>query len=96
MSANTAKNISLVYGNIPIPAFAGYRVPNPVYVGHFEPRVTYWYHGQEMAHMMNLSWSGDRIQQIINEENSSFFYGKREKNLETLRSHGIVHGEELA
>jgi hypothetical protein len=45
-----------------------------------------------MAHMMNLSWSGDRIQQI-KEENSSFFYGKREKNLETLRSHGVVHGD---
>ncbi|KAJ5749282.1 uncharacterized protein N7511_010978 [Penicillium nucicola] len=58
---------------------------------YFEPRVSYWYHGQLMAHMMILSWSGHRIQQIINEENSRFFYAEREKVLKILESHGVFH-----
>ncbi|KAJ6018692.1 hypothetical protein N7522_000759 [Penicillium canescens] len=69
----------------------GYQIP--VYVRNCEPRVTCWYRGLVMAHVMILSWSGVRIQQIINEENSSFFYGKREKVLETLRLHGVVPGD---
>lgn len=30
----------------------------PVCVGEFQPRVTYWSHGELMAQMMILSWSG--------------------------------------
>lgn len=45
----------------------------PVCLGVFKPRVTYWYHGELMAQMMILSWSGTRLQRVINDENSSFF-----------------------
>lgn len=46
-----------------------------------------------MAHMMILSWSGTRLQQVINNENSSFFSKEREKTLTTLQSHGVIHGD---
>ncbi|KAJ9484629.1 hypothetical protein VN97_g8746 [Penicillium thymicola] len=63
----------------------------PVCLGTFTPRVAYWYHGKLMAQMMVLSWSGTRLQHVINDENSSFFYGERDKALTVLRSHGVVH-----
>lgn len=69
----------------------GYQIP--VCLGDFEPRVTYWYHGQLMAHMMILSWSGIRLQQVINDENSGFFCKEREKALAILRSHGAGHSD---
>ncbi|QKX57031.1 uncharacterized protein TRUGW13939_04139 [Talaromyces rugulosus] len=65
----------------------------PVCLGTFTPRVSYWYHGQLMEHMMILSWSGSRLQHVINDENSSFFHQEREKALAVLRSHGMIHGD---
>jgi hypothetical protein len=65
----------------------------PVCLGTFTPRVSYWYHGQLMEHMMILSWSGSRLQHVINDENSSFFHQERETALAVLRSHGMVHGD---
>ncbi|EEQ85491.1 uncharacterized protein BDCG_08760 [Blastomyces dermatitidis ER-3] len=65
----------------------------PVYLGVFQPRVAYWYHGELMSQMMILSWSGTRLQHVINDENSSFFYQERDKALAVLRSHGAVHSD---
>ena len=65
----------------------------PVYLGLFQPRVAYWYHGELMAQMMILSWSGTRLQHVINDENSSFFHQERDKALAALRSHGVVHSD---
>ena len=65
----------------------------PVCLGAFTPRVAYWYHGKLMAQMMILSWSGTRLQHVINDENSSFFHRERDKALTVLRSHGVVHGD---
>ncbi|KAJ5343400.1 uncharacterized protein N7506_003224 [Penicillium brevicompactum] len=65
----------------------------PVCLGTFTPRVSYWYHGELMAQMMILSWSGKRLQHVINDENSRFFHHERDKALTVLRSHGIVHGD---
>ncbi|KAL4866878.1 hypothetical protein BDV12DRAFT_187081 [Aspergillus spectabilis] len=67
----------------------GYQIP--VCLGHFEPDIAYWYHGELMAHMIILSWSGTRLQKIINNENSEFFDKERDKCLAVLRSHGVVH-----
>lgn len=63
----------------------------PVCLGAFKPRVTYWYHGELMAQMMILSWSGARLQHVINDENSGFFEKERKEALAVLRSHGVVH-----
>lgn len=65
----------------------------PVCIGTFTPPVQYWYHGEPMAQMMVLSWSGRRLQQIINAENSDFFYNARKNALATLRSYGLDHGD---
>ncbi|PYI07075.1 hypothetical protein BO78DRAFT_367384 [Aspergillus sclerotiicarbonarius CBS 121057] len=69
----------------------GYQIP--VFVGQFKPRSTYWYHGELMARMMILSWSGLRISTIRDKENTPFFETEREKLLKVLRSHGMVHGD---
>lgn len=65
----------------------------PVCLGTFTPRVSYWYHGELIAQMMILSWSGKRLQHVINDENSRFFHQERDKALTVLRSHGVVHGD---
>jgi hypothetical protein len=65
----------------------------PVCLGTFTPRVSYWYHGELMAQMMILSWSGKRLQHVINDENSRFFHQERHKALTVLRSHGVIHGD---
>ncbi|KAJ5265170.1 uncharacterized protein N7525_007338 [Penicillium rubens] len=65
----------------------------PVCLGDFQPRVSYWYHGELMTQMMILSWSGTRLQHVINHENSSFFHEERDKALIVLRSHGVVHSD---
>ncbi|KAI2676866.1 hypothetical protein LCP963914a_8161 [Penicillium roqueforti] len=65
----------------------------PVCLGTFTPRASYWYHGELMAQMMILSWSGKRLQHVINDENSRFFHQERDKALTVLRSHGVVHGD---
>ncbi|KAJ5547554.1 hypothetical protein N7513_004788 [Penicillium frequentans] len=65
----------------------------PVCIGTFAPRVAYWYHGELMEQMMILSWSGRRLQHVINDENMSFFSYKREQALAVLRSHGVAHGD---
>ncbi|KAJ6020014.1 hypothetical protein N7522_000089 [Penicillium canescens] len=65
----------------------------PVCLGTFTPRVSYWYHGEPMEQMMILSWSGSRLQHVINDDNSSFFHKECEKALAVLRSHGVVHGD---
>jgi hypothetical protein len=65
----------------------------PVCLGTFTPQVLYWYHGELMAQMMILSWSGKRLQYIINDENSRFFHQERDKALTVLRSHGVIHGD---
>lgn len=65
----------------------------PICLGVFQPRVTYWYHGELMAQMMILSWSGTRLQRAINDANSSFFEEERKKALAVLRSHGVVHSD---
>jgi hypothetical protein len=46
-----------------------------------------------MEQMMLLSWSGRRLQHIINDENSRFFHQEREKALAMLRSDGVVHSD---
>ncbi|CAG8908439.1 unnamed protein product [Penicillium egyptiacum] len=46
-----------------------------------------------MAQMMVLSWSGTRLQHVINDENSSFFHRERDRALTVLRSHGVAHGD---
>jgi hypothetical protein len=46
-----------------------------------------------MTQMMILSWSGTRLQHVINDENSSFFDEERKKALAVLRSHGVVHND---
>lgn len=65
----------------------------PVCLGVFKPRIAYWYHGELMAQMMVLSWSGMRLQNVINDRNSSFFHQEREKALAVLRSCGVIHGD---
>ncbi|KAJ5142475.1 uncharacterized protein N7515_001262 [Penicillium bovifimosum] len=65
----------------------------PVCLGVFKPRIAYWYHGELMAQMMVLSWSGTRLQHVINDRNSSFFHQEREKALAVLRSRGVIHGD---
>ncbi|PYI06187.1 metalloprotease m41 ftsh [Aspergillus sclerotiicarbonarius CBS 121057] len=65
----------------------------PVCLGDFKPRVAYWYHGELMAQMVILSWSGTRLQHVINDGNSSFFHHEREKALAVLRSRGVIHGD---
>lgn len=65
----------------------------PVCLGDFKPRVAYWYHGKLMALMMILSWSGTRLQHVIDDENSSFFHQERDKALAVLRSRGLIHGD---
>ena len=67
----------------------GYQIP--VCLGHFEPSIAYWYHGQVMAHMMLLSWSGTRLQRIIKDENLDFFHKEREKALKSLQKYGVEH-----
>jgi hypothetical protein len=67
----------------------GYQIP--VCLGDFEPSIAYWYHGKLMSHMMILSWSGTRLQKIINNENWDYFHKERDKCLTVLRSHGVVH-----
>lgn len=67
----------------------GYRIP--VCLGHFKPSVAYRYHGELMAYMMILSWSGTRLQQIINDENSDFFCKERDKALKLLQERGVNH-----
>ncbi|KAL2846620.1 hypothetical protein BJY01DRAFT_234520 [Aspergillus pseudoustus] len=67
----------------------GYQIP--VCLGHFEPGISYWYHGELMAHMMILSWSGTRLQKIINNDNSDFFHKKRDEALAALQKHGVEH-----
>ncbi|PWY66435.1 hypothetical protein BO70DRAFT_172968 [Aspergillus heteromorphus CBS 117.55] len=63
----------------------------PICLGDFKPNIKYWYHGEPMTYMMILSWSGTRLQRIINNENSAFFHEERNKCLSILRSHGVVH-----
>lgn len=41
----------------------GYQIP--ICLGHFEPSMRYWYHGELMAHMMILGWSGALLRHII-------------------------------
>jgi hypothetical protein len=65
----------------------------PVCLGVFKPRIAYWYHGELMAQMMVLSWSGTRLQHVINDRNSSFYHQEREKALAVLRSCGVIHGD---
>ncbi|EPS32971.1 hypothetical protein PDE_07932 [Penicillium oxalicum 114-2] len=65
----------------------------PVCLGTFTPRISYWYHGELMEQMMILSWSGRRLQFVINDENSRFFRQERDKALAILQSHGVVHGD---
>ncbi|BCS30693.1 uncharacterized protein APUU_80996A [Aspergillus puulaauensis] len=67
----------------------GYQIP--VCLGDFEPSITYWYHGQLMAHMMVLSWSGTRLQRIISKENLNFFHKERGRALKALKEHGAEH-----
>jgi hypothetical protein len=66
----------------------------PVCLGIFQPQVAYWYHGELMAQMMILSWSGTRLQHVINNENSSFFHQERDKALAVFRSHGVIHSDD--
>ena len=42
---------------------------------------------------MILSWSGTRLQHVINEGNQDFFNKERARVLGVLRSNGIVHGD---
>lgn len=42
---------------------------------------------------MVLSWSGTRLQHVINDRNASFFHQEREKTLSVLRSRGVIHGD---
>jgi hypothetical protein len=65
----------------------------PICLGGFKPRIAYWYHGDLMAQMMVLSWSGMRLQHVINDQNSSFFHQEREKALDVLRSRGVIHSD---
>jgi hypothetical protein len=65
----------------------------PVCLGAFKPRIAYWYHGEKMAHMMILGWSGMRLQHVVNAQNTSFFDRRRKEALAVLRSHGIIHGD---
>ncbi|KAJ9488434.1 hypothetical protein VN97_g4848 [Penicillium thymicola] len=65
----------------------------PVCLGAFKPSISYWYHGELMAQMIILGWSGVRLQHVINEENSSFFDQERKKVLAVLRSYGVIHGD---
>jgi hypothetical protein len=44
-----------------------------------------------MARMMILSWSGMRLQHVINDRHSSFFHQEREKALAVPRSCGVIH-----
>ncbi|KAJ5856774.1 hypothetical protein N7455_007668 [Penicillium solitum] len=66
----------------------------PVCLGIFQPQVAYWYHGELMVQMMILSWSGTRLQHVINNENSSFFHQERDKTLAVFRSHGVIHSDD--
>ncbi|KAJ5267854.1 hypothetical protein N7478_010662 [Penicillium angulare] len=65
----------------------------PVCLGAFKPRIAYWYHGETMAHMMILGWSGIRLQHVVNDQNFGFFDRERVEALAVLRSHGIIHGD---
>jgi hypothetical protein len=63
----------------------------PVCLGNFMPNIEFWYHGEIMAHMTILSWSGTRLQRTINSENSAFFHEERNRCLSILQSQGIDH-----
>jgi hypothetical protein len=63
----------------------------PVCLGSFVPNIEYWYHGEVMTHMMVLSWSGTRLQRLIDNENLAFFDEERNRCLSILRSHGVDH-----
>ncbi|GAB0138454.1 hypothetical protein EsDP_00006689 [Epichloe bromicola] len=63
----------------------------PVCLGDFKPRVSYWYHGKLMTHMMILCWSGTRLQSVDIDGNSNFFNQERDKALAMLQSYGVVH-----
>lgn len=65
----------------------------PVYLGVFKPHIAYWYHSKLMIQMMILSWSRMWFQNVIDNENSSFFNRGRNKALAMLGSHGVVHGD---
>lgn len=65
----------------------------PACLGIFMPRVSYWYHGELMEQIMILSWSGRRLQHVINDEHTIFFHQERENALAAFRSHGVVHGD---
>lgn len=66
----------------------------PVCIGHLNPGITYWYNGKLMTHMTVLSCAGVHIQNIINQENASFFSNEREKLVKALRSYEVVHGDD--
>lgn len=42
---------------------------------------------------MILSWSGTRLQHIINGDNSSFFDEERKKALAVLQLHGVIYND---
>ena len=44
--------------------------------------------------MMILSWSGIRVQSIINQKNASFFDNERSRLANVLRSHGVVNEDD--
>ena len=46
-----------------------------------------------MAQMMILSWSGTRLQCVINDENSEFFHEERNKAPAMLRSYGVIYSD---
>jgi hypothetical protein len=56
-------------------------------------RTRHWYHGELMARRTILSWSGTRLQHVINDGNSSFFHQERDKALAVLRSRAVIHGD---
>ena len=46
-----------------------------------------------MTQMMILSWSGARLQHVINDGNFDFFHQARYKALAVLRSCGVIHND---
>ncbi|KKK17251.1 hypothetical protein ARAM_001828 [Aspergillus rambellii] len=95
IKATTAQKQHLLQGEVDnyrrLRSLQGQQIP--VCLGTFTPRITYWYHGELMVQMMILSWSGTRLQHVINKENSALFHRERQKALAVLRSHGVIHGD---
>ncbi|GKZ33301.1 hypothetical protein AbraIFM66950_003144 [Aspergillus brasiliensis] len=65
----------------------------PVLIGDFIPQVQYWYHGQQMAQVLVLSWAGIRANKVIVKQKLTepSFQEQRSKILKKIKECGVIH-----